>query len=92
MCLVCLAAWRARKVSVFDHENFPFRHVPCLLPSFARASACLALDSIAQADADQEELQQLAETLGLKEVDEPLHGDDLQGLVQSSAYEPGDAG
>ena len=52
----------------------------------------MALDSIAQADADHKELQQLAETLGLKEVDEPLYAaDDLQGLVQSSAYEPGDA-
>lgn len=51
------------------------------------------LDSIAQADADHKELQQLAETLGLKDqVDEPLYAaDDLQGLVQSSAYEPGDA-
>ena len=50
------------------------------------------LDSIAQAEADHKELQQLAETLGLKEVDEPLYAaDDLQGLVQSSAYEPGDA-
>ena len=50
------------------------------------------LDSIAQAEADHKELQQLAETLGLKEVDEPLYAaDDLQGLVQSSAYEPDDA-
>ena len=51
------------------------------------------LDSIAQADADHKELQQLAETLGLKDqVDEPLYAaDGLQGLVQSSAYEPGDA-
>ena len=42
--------------------------------------------------AEKAAVETLAETLGLREVDEPLYAaDDLQGLVQSSAYEPDDA-
>ena len=55
----------------------------------------MSADTVAQADADHRALQQLADTLGLKDPVDDLHSlslaprsEDLQGLVQASVYEP----